>query len=35
VYVRYVRCKLCDQGEPNVIHTVRRAGYQLKEPQDD
>lgn len=32
VYIRYLRRKLCDQSEPDVIHTVRGAGYQLKEP---
>jgi DNA-binding response OmpR family regulator len=32
VYVRYVRRKLCEQGEPDVIHTIRGLGYQLKEP---
>lgn len=31
VYVRYLRNKLCAAGEPNVIQTVRGAGYQLKE----
>lgn len=32
VYVRYLRNKLCAEGETNVIHTVRGSGYQLKEP---
>lgn len=32
VYIRYVRRKLCECGEPNVIQTVRGFGYQLKEP---
>ena len=32
VYIRYLRRKLCEGGEPDVIHTVRGAGYQLKEP---
>jgi DNA-binding response OmpR family regulator len=32
VYIACVRRKLCEQGEPDVIHTVRGAGYQLKEP---
>ncbi|GHO84550.1 response regulator transcription factor [Dictyobacter formicarum] len=32
VYIRYLRRKLCDQNEPDVIFTVRGAGYQLKEP---
>jgi DNA-binding response OmpR family regulator len=33
VYVGYLRRKLCEGGEPNVIQTVRGFGYQLKEPQ--
>lgn len=33
VYIRYVRNKLCAAGEPDVIHTVRGSGYQLKEPE--
>ena len=33
VYVGYLRRKLCEGGEPNVIQTVRSFGYQLKEPQ--
>lgn len=32
VYIRYLRRKLCDQNEPDVIYTVRGSGYQLKEP---
>jgi len=32
VYIRYLRRKLCDQDEPDVIFTVRGSGYQLKEP---
>jgi DNA-binding response OmpR family regulator len=32
VYIRYVRRKLCECGESNVIQTVRGFGYQLKEP---
>jgi len=32
VYVGYVRRKLCEAGEPNVIQAVRGFGYQLKEP---
>lgn len=32
VYIRYLRNKLCADGEANIIHTVRGAGYQLKEP---
>jgi DNA-binding response OmpR family regulator len=34
VYIRYLRTKLCANGEPDVIHTVRGYGYQLKEPQE-
>jgi DNA-binding response OmpR family regulator len=33
VYVGYLRRKLCEGGEPNVIQTIRGFGYQLKEPQ--
>ena len=32
VYIRYLRRKLNEQDEPNVIHTIRGTGYQLKEP---
>jgi DNA-binding response OmpR family regulator len=32
VYIRYLRNKLCPDGEPDVIHTIRGSGYQLKEP---
>jgi DNA-binding response OmpR family regulator len=32
VYVRYLRRKLCEDGEPDVIHTVRGIGYALREP---
>ncbi len=32
VYVRYLRRKLCEAGEADVIQTVRGFGYQLKEP---
>ena len=32
VYIRYLRRKLRDQNEPDVIYTVRGSGYQLKEP---
>lgn len=32
VYIRYLRRKLCEHGEPDVIHTIRGTGYQLKEP---
>lgn len=33
VYIRYLRTKLCADGEPNVIQTIRGSGYQLKEPE--
>ncbi len=33
VYIRYLRNKLCAQGEPDVIQTIRGFGYQLKEPE--
>jgi DNA-binding response OmpR family regulator len=33
VYIGYLRQKLCANGEPEVIHTKRGAGYQLKEPE--
>lgn len=32
VYIRHLRQKLCANGEPNVIQTIRHVGYQLKEP---
>lgn len=32
VYIRYLRRKLCEHGEPDVIHTIRGSGYQLREP---
>lgn len=32
VYVRYLRTKLEEAGEPRLIHTVRGVGYVLKEP---
>jgi DNA-binding response OmpR family regulator len=32
VYIRNLRKALCAAGEPDVIQTVRGAGYQLKEP---
>ncbi len=35
VYIRYLRSKLCEQGEPDVIQTIRGFGYQLKEPNHD
>ena len=31
VYIRYLRRKLCEGGEPDIIHTLRGFGYQLKE----
>ena len=31
VYVRYLRSKLESAGEPRLIHTIRGAGYVLKE----
>lgn len=35
VYIGYVRRKLCEGGEPDVIQTLRGFGYQLKEPSHD
>jgi two-component system response regulator MprA len=32
VYIRYLRDKLEEGGRPRLIHTVRGAGYVLKEP---
>lgn len=32
VYIRYLRRKLCEYGEPDVIQTIRGSGYQLREP---
>ncbi len=34
VYVRYLRSKLEAGGEPRLIHTVRGAGYVLREPRE-
>jgi DNA-binding response OmpR family regulator len=31
VYIRYLRNKLCADGEPNLIQNVRGVGYQLRE----
>lgn len=31
VYVRYLRNKLEEQGEPRLIQTIRRAGYVLRD----
>lgn len=33
VYIRYLRTKLCAEGEPDLIQTIRGSGYQLKEPE--
>ncbi len=35
VYVRYLRNKLELDGEPRLIHTVRGAGYLLREPRPE
>ena len=32
VHIYSLRRKLCEQNELNVIHTIRNAGYQLREP---
>jgi DNA-binding response OmpR family regulator len=32
VYIRYLRRKLCEQHEADVIQTIRGSGYQIKEP---
>lgn len=32
VYIASLRRKLNEQGEPNIIYTIRGFGYQLKEP---
>jgi two-component system response regulator MprA len=32
VYVRYLRQKLEEDGEPRLLHTVRGMGYVLREP---
>ena len=32
VYVRYLRQKLEEKGEPRLLHTVRGMGYVLREP---
>ncbi len=31
VYIRYIRAKLEAEGEPRLIHTIRGAGYVLRE----
>lgn len=33
VYIGYLRKKLCAAGEPDILHTKRGMGYQLKEPE--
>jgi DNA-binding response OmpR family regulator len=33
VSIRSLRAKLCMQGEPDLIQTVRGLGYQLREPE--
>ncbi|GAB4519924.1 MAG: response regulator transcription factor [Anaerolineae bacterium] len=32
VYIRYLRTKMEQEGEPRLIHTVRGVGYVLREP---
>lgn len=32
VYIRYLRKKIDEGFEPKLIHTVRGAGYVLREP---
>ena len=32
VYIRYLRTKLEEGGEPRLLHTVRGVGYVLREP---
>mgnify|MGYP001814006751 CR=1 FL=1 len=32
VYIRYLRQKLEEEGEPRLLHTVRGMGYVLREP---
>jgi two-component system response regulator MprA len=32
VYIRYLRQKSEEGGEPRLIHTVRGVGYVLREP---
>jgi DNA-binding response OmpR family regulator len=32
VYIRYLRAKLEQDGEPRLLHTVRGVGYVLREP---
>jgi len=33
VYIRLLRHKLCAHGEPDLIQTLRRSGYRLREPE--
>ncbi len=35
VYVKTLRRKLTENGEPDVIHTVRGVGYQVSDPMPD
>jgi DNA-binding response OmpR family regulator len=35
VYIRYLRRKLCEAGEPDPIQTIRGFGYQFKEPRHE
>lgn len=35
VYIRHLRSKLCERGEPDIIQTIRGFGYQFKEPGHD
>jgi two-component system response regulator MprA len=34
VYIRYLRQKLEEQGEPRLIYTVRGVGYVMREPEE-
>lgn len=34
VYIRYLRRKLCEGGEVDIIQTVRGSGYMLREPSE-
>lgn len=33
VFIANLRRKLCAEGEPDLIHTIRGSGYQIREPQ--
>lgn len=35
VYIGYLRNKLESEGEPRLLHTIRGAGYVLREPESD